>query len=983
MGFLIILIPGVDKRLQTCKRKPMVGMYITITIVEDSNDYHGPSVLSLIAATTDNNTGMAATMWHVTAVPAIEFNSGVYKLVYGNGPGSPIPNIISMSYMTTGYNSTLVQALQDALDKGIILVAATGNSLNDPNQEFFGTPQARLSYDFYGYDSLGNLEQVIGVSATGYQREGTYGGKHYSASVSFDTLKEFRWDGELRNYSFDAHPAYPSDDIWNYSTSTDILNDPEHAFVDVAAPGMSILTVDAGWYSRPYSTNDRYFYPSGTSQAAPIVAGMIGLMLSVNPNLTPAQVYKIVTSTTDRDPVSLPPGTSIHTLADGRKYDKYNGFGRINAYKAVKYTLEHYGGTLTQDATLPQGSTWTLYKNVYIDGASTLTIPQGVHLKMASNVEIVVRPGSKIMANGTSADPVRFERADPNQQWNTIALQGNGNTFNWCLFEGASTNVSVESDNNQFNHCTFRNAWRGIGTYYNQSGDGQLSYFKLNYCMVEDNTSVGVVVYHSDAGFAHTTIQHNASAGLWLYDSPAHDFFETAIIDNATDNSGRDGVEVVGGSDVILFTYDGVNYGPGQNRIANNPGDQVLNDYSSTLNLGIPNTPDWGFNGIFGGSGYRVNNENSSTVSAGEDWWGTSSPSSSLFNGPVDYSYYLTFDPSGGAGVGSSNYPGKMAPSVSEPVLVQKKTSKVSSETSGVKMVTSSTTAATGTKKQEREIRREQIHDLWGKISQAPDAKSKMKDIRELYRLHLMSVYDTSFATERRQDRTIWDGLIQGYLSGSQTGPSSLSSSQAEHLMLTDLHEAYRSGRYVEARNKIDQYKPYITSAKGNIALMVNQMNLLDQQGSYQQELALLDKVEQAEVKLGEPAKQVAARYQIARENIQEALGQVAGSGSNGAAGNKADSVVSVKPARTTLNANYPNPFNPTTTIRYQLAKGSHVRLTVWNILGRRVVTLVNSNQQKGVHQVTFNASQLASGVYFYRLQAGDRVLVKKMLLMK
>ena len=501
--------------------------------------------------------------------------------------------------------------------------------------------------------------------------------------------------------------------------------------------------------------------------------------------------------------------------------------------------------------------------------------------------------------------------------------------------------------------------------------------------MVEDNTSVGVVVYHADAGFAHTTIQHNASAGLWLYDSPAHDFFETAIIDNVTDNSGRDGVEVVGGSDVILFTYDGVNYGPGQNRIANNPGDQVLNDYSSTLNLGIPNTPDYGFNGIFGGSGYRVNNESSSTVSAGEDWWGTSSPSSSLFNGPVDYSYYLTFDPSGGAGVGSSNYPGKMAPSVSEPVLVQKKTSKVSSETSGVKMVTSSTTAATGTKKQEREIRREQIHDLWGKISQAPDAKSKMKDIRELYRLHLMSVYDTSFATERRQDRTIWDGLIQGYLSGSQTGPSSLSSSQAEHLMLTDLHEAYRSGRYVEARNKIDQYKPYITSAKGNIALMVNQMNLLDQQGSYQQELALLDKVEQAEVKLGEPAKQVAARYQIARENIQEALGQVAGSGSNGAAGNKADSVVSVKPARTTLNANYPNPFNPTTTIRYQLAKGSHVRLTVWNILGRRVVTLVNSNQQKGVHQVTFNASQLASGVYFYRLQAGDRVLVKKMLLMK
>ena len=629
--------------------------------------------------------------------------------------------------------------------------------------------------------------------------------------------------------------------------------------------------------------------------------------------------------------------------------------------------------------SLARLSTWNI--GGYFSVVNPIVIEPGVTFKLIANADLfVVRPSAYITANGTQENPIRFIRANSNQQWNTIVLQGNGNTFNWCLFDGASTNVSVESDNNQFNHCTFRNAWRGVGTYYNQSGDGQLSYFKLNYCMVEDNTSVGVVVYHADAGFAHTTIRHNASAGLWLYDSPAHDFFETAITDNATNTSGRDGAEVVGGSDVILFTYNGVNYGPGQNRIVNNPGDQVLNDYSSTLNLGIPNTPDWGFNGIFGGSGYRVNNQSSSTVSAGEDWWGTSNPSSSLFNGPVDYSYYLTFDPSIYAGLGSNDYPSQMAPSNPESVLVQKKTSEASSGTAGVKMTTSSSTAS-ATKKQEQEIRRERMHALWDEISQAPDAKSTMKDIRELYRLHLMSVYDTSFATERSQDRSVWTGLIRNYLSGSQTGAISLSSSQAEHLMLIDLHEAYRAGRYEDARKKIDQYKSDITSAEGNIALMVNQMNLLDRQGSYQQELALLDKVEQAEVKLGEPAKQVAARYQIARENLQRALGQVAGSGSNGAAGNIADSVASVKPAKTTLKANYPNPFNPTTTISYQLAKGSHVRLTVWNILGRRVATLVDANQQMGAHQITFNSSGLASGVYFYRLKTRNEVFVRKMLL--
>ena|GEM_PF-5892916 len=83
------------------------------------------------------------------------------------------------------------------------------------------------------------------------------------------------------------------------------------------------------------------------------------------------------------------------------------------------------------------------------------------------------------------------------------------------------------------------------------------------------------------------------------------------------------------------------------------------------------------------------------------------------------------------------------------------------------------------------------------------------------------------------------------------------------------------------------------------------------------------------------------------------------------------------------ISQNYPNPFNPTTTISYQLANNSHVRLTVWNMLGQRVATLVDENEQRGVHHVTFDASQLASGIYLYRLQTGGKVFVKKMLLMK
>ena len=264
------------------------------------------------------------------------------------------------------------------------------------------------------------------------------------------------------------------------------------------------------------------------------------------------------------------------------------------------------------------------------------------------------------------------------------------------------------------------------------------------------------------------------------------------------------------------------------------------------------------------------------------------------------------------------------------------------------------------------------------------------KKMGELYQLHMMSYGDSSFASERAQDRSIWDGMIQHYLSGNQSenpGGVSLSTSQAEQLMLMDEHEAYRFGRYGAAQKKVTEYAPYITSTRGKIIHMTDQMNLLDQQGSYKEELALLDKVKQAEVSLGASKEIVDARYQIAAEEMEGALGQAdskSGSTAPGeTSGNDQSTTASVKPAVTALKTNYPNPFNPTTTISYQLAKSSHVRLTVWNVLGRRVATLVNTSQQKGAHEVSFNASKLSSGIYFYRLQAGNKVFVKKMLLMK
>ena len=89
-------------------------------------------------------------------------------------------------------------------------------------------------------------------------------------------------------------------------------------------------------------------------------------------------------------------------------------------------------------------------------------------------------------------------------------------------------------------------------------------------------------------------------------------------------------------------------------------------------------------------------------------------------------------------------------------------------------------------------------------------------------------------------------------------------------------------------------------------------------------------------------------------------------------------------PGRIHLFQNYPNPFNPTTMIEFSLPKMVSVRLDVFNVIGQRVATLVNNElYTSGVHQVQFDASSLASGMYFYRLQSGNTVITNKMMLIK
>lgn len=113
------------------------------------------------------------------------------------------------------------------------------------------------------------------------------------------------------------------------------------------------------------------------------------------------------------------------------------------------------------------------------------------------------------------------------------------------------------------------------------------------------------------------------------------------------------------------------------------------------------------------------------------------------------------------------------------------------------------------------------------------------------------------------------------------------------------------------------------------------------------------------------------------RDFVFESIGQYSGSKA------KKLNLKNQLPLTNQLYSNYPNPFNPTTTIKYDINNDALVKIKVFNVLGQEVMVLVNENKKAGKYSVVFDGSNLASGIYFYRFEAGDFISVKKMVLIK
>jgi hypothetical protein len=103
---------------------------------------------------------------------------------------------------------------------------------------------------------------------------------------------------------------------------------------------------------------------------------------------------------------------------------------------------------------------------------------------------------------------------------------------------------------------------------------------------------------------------------------------------------------------------------------------------------------------------------------------------------------------------------------------------------------------------------------------------------------------------------------------------------------------------------------------------------------------------------------------------------------------NMSNSETNVFPGKFQLGQNYPNPFNPVTTLHYDLSENSDVKITIYDMLGREVKTLINKTQDAGSMSVIWNATNdygkpVSAGIYLYQIQAGEYISTKKMVLLK
>ncbi len=587
-----------------------------------------------------------------------------------------------------------------------------------------------------------------------------------------------------------------------------------------------------------------------------------------------------------------------------------------------------------RDATVWNGSI-IIDQNIIVSNRSTLTIRPGTGVFFKPGARLVVEEGAVLNAIGTEAFPIVFVPAtEDNYQagyWSGIASESEGEVnLTYCEVKGAVTGLSATKSTGTIASSEFSKNKIGIALNY---ADG----FSIDHCLITDNHT-GVQLLYSSPGVAKNTIANNTHYGLYAFRS------KSEMANNTFEHNGIYGLKISNRSTPTLTAVHSSNNPQVNNVFESNGSASVWIDLTSRPDLGRY----MGINGqIYGGFNQFKNRgrdvdilNNAETVSANVNWWENMNIAG---QGSIDT------EPTADQLFGP---PARTMASQSDslpPALGQ----AYSLELEG-----NYTDAIT-------------LYETV--LAEAPDGDYAVEALYGIIRCY----------SELNDMITLDNTLLNYYTtySGLQVGIASYDYSITINTQLQ---------QYSEALNRSIDLLDKVAGTEDEAHVLLEQGILYsfmagDSTGSGQKQ-----------VSPGSAQRLALATYETVLDNYSETSSAEIAAWFLGKTyvSSRPEELDASVPNKFALHQNYPNPFNPNTTISYDLPEQSIVSLTIYDILGREVKTLVNGARVMGKHTAIWDGKDrfgipVSTGMYIYRITAVSKESEKhfvqnhKMVLMK
>ena len=628
--------------------------------------------------------------------------------------------------------------------------------------------------------------------------------------------------------------------------------------------------------------------------------------------------------------------------------------------------------TISENVTFTEDQNIEVSDNVTVTFDGKVTIEEDVIIEMGKDAYLIFE--GELDVNGKDGEEVIVKRHNSNDKWGNLVIKGNGSSIKEAELKGGQFALKIEAKNVTVKKAHIHDNSKGINASSTSSGDR--SSFTLSNVKLNSNSGDGIFLWSSNAEIKNTTIRQNTNYGIWMYDSDINTLYKTVIDSN--DSNGDDaGIKVNYGSAVEVF---GPNDGEGYTRIADNGNLEISAGKDAQDFISAVTTFDFGgTNSIYdqdddsNNSEYYIRNEMSNNLNAKEVWWEAEPPYAGHFTGSggidTDDFLYTSTDPTKDNGAGA-----QLQNKKNEYPILASSDSEVPSKDGKSKNNSSSQSKST-------RAFQDSLDGLISTINNNPYSAKTPSRITKLYKLY--SIDDENELGYRAEVMNLfkdWRTRVYNLNSGQNytEQQQAIIHQAGEKAIIYGTRERISLGLIDSADAIIKDYAEYITTNKNRRRLILARFDVNRLKRNYQQALENLEtykKITESESAYELHEKLVTHINYM--QNHSESSSANSSNNSTLAEENKENSAnYSLKPA-------YPNPFNPTTTIRFKLAQSQRVQLNVYNTLGQKVATVLNKSMQAGSHSVQFNGSGLTSGVYIYRIKAGEYTETKKMMLMK